>query len=468
MELRDYLRIIRRNWLLLLLLAVLGAGSGAGAAAVQTPIYTATAESYVSLDSASNANDLSQGSAFTEQVVASYAHIADTPYVLGPVIDELRLGTTAVKLAKRVTVDAVAGTSVLDITVADASAARSAAIANAVAARLTDAVNALSPASDTGSGLVKVTQVQSAVPATAPSSPSLPLDAGIGFLAGLLLAAVIAAVREALDTRLRDTEQLQKVAEAPVLGEILDDRTARRRPLVSRSKPAGQEVEAFRTLRTNLDFLEIDPGARSYVVTSAMPGEGKTVTTANLALALAESGQRVVLVDADLRRPRVADTFGLDGGVGLTDVIVGRATLGEALQADGGSGLHILPSGALPPNPGELLGGRKFLALLDELKASYDVVLLDAPPLLAVADASVLAKRTSGALVVGALRRTRRPQLLKALDALDQVNAPILGLIAVGVRSADTAAYAYEPLPPRPSSRRTARDASAEPTSIAS
>ena len=467
MELRDYLRIIRRNWLLLLLLAVLGAGSGAGAAAVQTPIYTATAESYVSLDSASNANDLSQGSAFTEQVVASYAHIADTPYVLGPVIDELRLGTTAVKLAKRVTVEAVAGTSVLDITVADASAARSAAIANAVAARLTDAVNALSPASDTGSGLVKVTQVQSAVPATAPSSPSLPLDAGIGFLAGLLIAAVIAAVREALDTRLRDTEQLQKVAEAPVLGEILDDRTARRRPLVSRSKPAGQEVEAFRTLRTNLDFLEIDPGARSYVVTSAMPGEGKTVTTANLALALAESGQRVVLVDADLRRPRVADTFGLDGGVGLTDVIVGRATLGEALQADGASGLHILPSGALPPNPGELLGGRKFLALLDELKASYDVVLLDAPPLLAVADASVLARRTSGALVVGALRRTRRPQLLKALDALDQVDARILGLIAVGVRRADTAAYRYDSLPAKPVSWRTRRAASSEPTSIA-
>jgi len=149
-ELRDYLRIVRRNWLLLLLLALVGAGSGAGAGVIQTPTYQATAESYVSLGSASNANDLSQGSAFTEQVVASYAHIAVTPYVLGPVIGELHLGATPAQLAKRVTVDAVAGTSVLDITVADSSAARSAATANAVASRLTGAVTALSPASGTG------------------------------------------------------------------------------------------------------------------------------------------------------------------------------------------------------------------------------------------------------------------------------------------------------------------------------
>ena len=466
MELRDYLRIVRRNWLLLLLLALVGAGSGAGAGVIQTPTYQATAESYVSLGSASNANDLSQGSAFTEQVVASYAHIAVTPYVLGPVIGELHLGATPAQLAKRVTVDAVAGTSVLDITVADSSAARSAATANAVASRLTGAVTALSPASGTGSGLVKVTQVQKAVAPPAPSSPSLPLDSGIGLLAGLLLAAVIAALREALDTRLRDSEQLHEIADAPVLGEILEDRNARRRPLVARSSPAAPEAEAFRTLRTNLDFLDLDAGPRSYVVTSAMPGDGKSVTAANLALALAESGQRVLLVDADLRRPRVADLFGLDGGVGLTDVVVGRASLQEALQADGPSGLHILPTGALPPNPGELLGGRKFLALLGELKGSYDVVLLDTPPLLAVADASVLAKRTSGALVVGALRRTRRPQLVKALDALDQVDARILGLIAVGVRRANRAAYGYGQRPSKPATRRAQPEPSPEPTPI--
>jgi capsular exopolysaccharide synthesis family protein len=442
-ELRDYLRIARRNWILLVTLMLVGAGGGTAVAVLLPPTYQSTAESYVSIGAASNVNDLSQGSYFTQQVVASYAHIAVTPYVLGPVIDELSVGTTPAKLAKRVTVEAAAGTSVLDITVADPSPTRAAAIANAVAGRLSSAVRALSPASATASRLVKVTQVQTAVAPPAPSSPSLPLDLGLGLLAGLLLGAVTAAVREALDTRLRDTDQLQRVAAAPLLGEILEDRGARRRPLVVRAEPMSPEAEAYRTLRTNLDFLDLDPGPRAFVVTSAMPGEGKTLSTTNLALTLAESGQRVVLVDADLRRPRVADVFGLDGGLGLTDVIVGRASLGEALQADGPSGLHILPSGSLPPNPGELLGGRRFLALLEELKAAYDVVLFDAPPVLAVADASVLAKRTSGAIVVGAMRSTRRPQLLKALEALDQVDARVFGLIATSVRRRNNAAYGY-------------------------
>ena len=178
-----------------------------------------------------------------------------------------------------------------------------------------------------------------------------------------------------------------------------------------------------------VDVVDLGSGNGSFVVTSAMPSEGKTTSTANLAIALAETGARVVLIDADLRRPRVADVMGIENAAGLTDLLIGRAEVHDVVQPWGRTKLDVLPAGLVPPNPSELLGSAAMQALLGLLTEQYDHVLLDAPPLLPVTDAAVLATMTSGAVVVTSARSSRTPQLRAALDRLDRVGASVLGVV---------------------------------------
>jgi polysaccharide biosynthesis transport protein len=165
------------------------------------------------------------------------------------------------------------------------------------------------------------------------------------------------------------------------------------------------------------------------VVTSSISSEGKSTTAINLAITLADAGSRVALVDADLRRPSIADYMGLEGEVGLTTVLIGLASLEDAIQPWGNSGLHVMPSGQVPPNPSELLGSRSMVTLLEQLTSQYDIVLVDTPPLLPVTDAAILAKITGGALVVAAADNLHRQQLADGLGALEDVGARVLGVV---------------------------------------
>lgn len=445
MELRDYLRVIRRNRFVLAFLVLLGIAAGAGYALLQTPMYEATAETYISTQTAQSASDLSQGSAYTVQVVENYAHVARTRFVLAPVIESLGLPMTVNQLKKRVAAEPAPNTSVLEITASDPDPARAKAIADAVAARLSTAVGVLSPESQTGTSLVKVTEVDPATQPTSPSSPNLMLILPIGALAGLALALVIAVAREALDTRVREVADLTSTVGEPLLGEVLLDAGLAARPLVMHDRPIGVEAEAFRSIRTNLQFLELAGGSKAFVITSSLPGEGKSTTAANLAIALASANERVLLVDADLRRPRMADYFGIDGGLGLTDVLIGRASVEDAMQNSSEENLFLLPSGAVPPNPTELLQSNAMIALLELLEERFDVVLFDTPPLLPVSDAAILARRTGGAIVAAALGRVRRPQILGALEVLRHVDAPVLGIVATFVPKRRREAYEYTP-----------------------
>jgi capsular exopolysaccharide synthesis family protein len=443
-EIREYVRVLRRNLIALIALIGLGAAGGAAVAATQTPLYSATAEVYISTDVATSASDLSQGSTFTQQVVTSYAHIATTAYVLEPVRRDLRLGGTQGQLARRVSATAAPDTSVLTIAVKDAQPARAVAIANAVARRLGMVVDQLSPASSDGKALVKITQVQPASAGAAPTSPNWAITLGGGALIGLVLALVVAVGREALDTRIRDVASLEQREDlAPVIGGILVDGTASKRPLVVAERPLSIEAEAYRSVRTNLQFLDVDATSNAIVITSSMPGEGKSVTAANLALAIADTGERVLLIDADLRRPKVAEYFGIDGSVGLSDVLVGRVRLEDAVQTAGDGRVSILPSGVVPPNPSELLQSRAMAELIERLRDRYDTVLFDTPPLLPVSDAAILAKRTRGAILVTAMRRVRRHQLTAALGILGRVDAHVLGLLPTMTPRSRAQAYRY-------------------------
>ncbi|MFW8745217.1 CpsD/CapB family tyrosine-protein kinase, partial [Mesorhizobium japonicum] len=202
-----------------------------------------------------------------------------------------------------------------------------------------------------------------------------------------------------------------------------------RRPLIVHDDPNSARAEAFRSLRTNLQFLDVEGGPRSFVIASAIPEEGKTTTAANLAIAIAQSGARVAVVDADLRRPRLAGYLGLEGAVGLSDVLIGRVPLTDALQPWGNVPLMVLPAGTRPPNPSELLGSRAMELLLQVLEREFDTVLIDVPPLLPVTDGALLAKQTRGALLLVAAGRVRRDELAGAIRALENVDAHLSGLI---------------------------------------
>jgi non-specific protein-tyrosine kinase len=204
--------------------------------------------------------------------------------------------------------------------------------------------------------------------------------------------------------------------------------------LITRLDPRSPVAEAFRQLRTSIQFASPDRPIRSLLLTSTGPEEGKTTTLANLAVAFAQAGSRVIMVDADLRRPGLHKLFGLKNQVGLTTLVVGDPEQEVPLFETGVENLWLLPSGPLPPNPAELLASRRMAEVMERLAKAADYVLYDSPPVLAVTDAAILASRVDGVLLVLQAGRTRREFARRAKAALEKVNARILGTVLTGVK----------------------------------
>ncbi|MBA75122.1 MAG: chromosome partitioning protein [Tistrella sp.] len=446
MELHDYIRILRKNWITILLLTLLGAGAATTYSLLTTPKYETTAQLYVSVQSqAAATTDLVQGTTFARQIVTSYVDVVGTALVLDPVIDELDLDTTASILARQIGASAPLNTVLINITVTDSDPALAAEIANATGRSLADAVKTTleSGGSSEQASPVRVTVVQPAMVPTTPASPNVPLNIALGTLVGLALGVAVAVVRTVLDTRIHTVHDIEQLTDRPLLGGIVFDPEAAKRPLLLHVDPRSPRAESFRALRTNLQFLNVDGGPRSFVMSSARPGEGKSTTTVNLAIALAETGARVALLDGDLRLPSVAEYLGIEGGVGMTDVLIGRVDLADALQRWGTQNLFVLPSGPVPPNPSELLGSAAMDSVLAALTEHFDYVLIDAPPLLLVTDAAVLSRKTRGAILAVAAGRTRKPELEGAIRAIETASGTILGVVATMLPTKGPDSYSY-------------------------
>ncbi|QTX05437.1 polysaccharide biosynthesis tyrosine autokinase [Agromyces archimandritae] len=443
MEFSAYLRILRKNWIVILVLAVLGAAAGLTVSLLQTPDYRSSAKVFVSTSGGDTVADLQQGNTFTQQRVKTYADLATTPIVLLPVVAELGLDMSAEELAREVQATAPLDTTLIEITATDADPAAAAEIATAVSESLTSVVASIESTGNDEVSPVRLTLVQHAAVPQRPVSPNLPLNVALGALLGLIVGVVVALVRDALDTRVRGEHDIAQIADAPVIGGIADDPRASERPLIVHDDPHSQRAESFRTLRTNVSFLEPGRSTRAFVVTSSIEAEGKTTTAANLAIALADAGADVLLVDGDLRKPKVAGYLGIEGAAGLTDVLIGRADVDDVVQPWGRAGLSVLPAGRVPPNPSELLGSAAMAELVERLGESHDVVLYDAPPLLPVTDGAVLARLVGGAIVVAGTGRVRKAQLKAALGALESVGAPVSGIVLTMLPTRGPDAYGY-------------------------
>ena len=444
MDLRDYLRTLRKRWRLVVACTVLSLLAAGLATSLATKIYESKTQLFVSArDQAGDISGAYQGGLFTQQRVKSYAQVADSPAVTDPVAD--RLGLDPGVVAAEVTAEAPLDTVLINITVADSDPGRAQNLASAVADEVRRLVPELERAEGEAASPVKVTVIKAASLPAAPSSPRPMLNLALGLLAGLALGVGAAILRETLDTTVKGKDDLQEVTGSAPLGLIAFDPDAVQRPLVVQVDPQSPRAEAFRHLRTNLQFADVDSALKSLVVTSAVAGEGKSTTSCNLAITLAQAGIKTVLVEADLRRPKVAQYLGIEGAVGLTSVLTGAATLTDVLQPWGRIPLQVIASGPLPPNPAEILGSHLMQDLLKELEDVADIVVLDAPPLLPVTDAAVLARVTDGAVLVIAARHTKREQVGRSLEALAGVDARLLGTVLnkTPASGPDSDAYGY-------------------------
>lgn len=435
-------RLIRRHWITFCLTLLLTVAAAAIGTLTARPVYTSEVKAYLFVQNATSALDLSQGGTYTQQIIKSYAAIVPAPIVLDPVIRKLSLPTTAQRLSDQITVDAPLDTSILDIRVSDRSPMRAALIGNAIADSLKQAVSGLSPSGTGSASQVTLTIIQPASTPARPDSPNVVANFALSTLAGLLLGLLATIIQARLDTRVRSIETLNEIDDAPVLGAIGWTGPSNNSALLAASNRFSPTAEAFRALRTTLRFLNTH-GSQPLLFTSSVESEGKSTTVTNLAVSTAEAEQRVLLIDADLRRPRVSDYLGLDGSIGLTDVLVGTVPMDNAIQQWGESSLYVLPAGHKAPNPSELLQSEAMTRLLASALAHYDVVMLDSPPLLPVADATILAKATGGAIVVASIGTVRKNQIRSSAAILARLDIPILGYIANKVRIRALGAYGY-------------------------
>jgi succinoglycan biosynthesis transport protein ExoP len=443
-ELRDYLAVLRRRWVSLLVVAVAVLLAAAAVTFSMTKQYTATTRLIFAVSGTQSAADLAQGSTFAEKQMASYAQVATSPLVLDPVIRDLGLTTIATELAKSVMATVPTDTVILEVTATSPDPEQAARIANAVGSQLSKVVGDLMPERPDGSQSVKATTFAYAQLPQEASSPKVLRNLLVGLVLGLLLGIGFALLRHILDTKVRSEADIRSITESPVLGVVGYTNELAKHPVIVRDEPLSAPSEEVRRLRTNLQFIDVARQPKSIVVTSSIPAEGKSTIAINLAVSLADAGARIILVDADLRRPTIAEYAGLEGAAGLTSVLIGRAEVADVVQPLRDRSLDILTSGPIPPNPSELLGSRAMAELLDDLMANYDMVLLDSPPVLPVTDAAVLSKLAGGALLVVGTDRIHRPQLLDTLETLNTVDAHVFGLVVNKISRRDAGGYGYQ------------------------
>lgn len=465
MNVHEYLKVLRKNWILILLSAMLGLGAGAGFSLLATPKYESTTQMYFSVRSEyGGTGELVSGTDYATQILNSYVDVVQTGSVLGPVVEQLQLDVTPKQLSSYVWADVPPNSVLINITAQSSSPEQAATIATAVGESFTALIqDQLEPGVVLSAEPVNLTVTQPAVVPEDPVSPNVLVNLLVGLAFGLALGYAIALLLKVTDTRIYSSRDVKQLTEKAVIGEISAIPNLKKDRLIVNSRPWSAWAESFRALRTNLQFLRINAQNHSYVVTSPKPSEGKTTTILNLALAIAQTGARVAVVEGDLRMPKFGDYLGIEGNSGLTDVLIGNADLDDVLQRWGKHELYVLPAGRTPPNPSELLGSSEMHDTVKRLEDTFDYVLIDAPPTLAVTDAVVLGKRAAGLLMIVSSGSTTHQELEGALSAAANAGTKVLGIIMTMLPANGAHASGYVKYGYRDHAELTASDSVQEP-----
>ena len=443
MNLKEFVALLRNRWVTIGVTTMAVILTSIAFSLVQTPLYQASTRLFVSTNAGASASDLYQGSRYSQERVVSYTQLLMGGTLAQRTIDRLDLDMSAEVLKEKVTARSKLNTVLIDVLVLDESPVRARDIADALSDEFVVMARELETPGSGGRPQARVIVEQRASIPSKPVVPKKARNVALGLVLGVMLGVGLAGLRERLDNTVKNQETLEAITGASAVGYIPFAKNFTTAPALSFDKDNSVVAEAFRKLRTNLQFLSVDNPPRLIVITSSSPAEGKSTTSINIALALAEAGHTVVIVDGDLRRPRLAKYLDLVGTVGFSTVLSGGASLDEVLQNTKFPRLKVLAAGSIPPNPSELLGSMATKKVLSELRSLFDYVIIDSSPLLAVTDGAILAAEADGALVVARAGKTKRDHLAHAVGSLHDVGATILGAVLTMTPIRGNGSYGY-------------------------
>jgi capsular exopolysaccharide synthesis family protein len=444
MTLQDYAKLLRSRWLTVCITIAIALFGAVAITLLTTPLYQASTRLFVSTTSNSSISEAYQGNLFSQQRVISYTQLLMSEPLAQRTIDKLALDMKAPALQQNIKASAKNDTVLIRVDARDESPVRARDIANTLSDEFVAMVRELETPQDGVRPDARVVVVQRASIPEKPVVPTTARNIAIGLVVGAVLGIGLAVLRGLLDNTVKDREALEEITGTGLVGSIPFDKDRRKEPAITFDADNSPIAEAFRKLRTNLQFLAVDNPPRVIVVASSVPDEGKTTTAINIALALAEAEHNVVLVGGDMRRPTLEKYLGVVEEVGFSTVLAGRAQLDDVLQKTRFPRLTVLASGAIPPNPSELLGSLVAKKVLDQLRVNFDYVVIDSTPLLAVTDAAILAASADGVLLMARFGQTKRDQLAHAVGSLDDVGAQLLGAVFTMVPTrGNNAPYSY-------------------------
>lgn len=442
-DLRDYLRSLRSHWKGVLLIVLIGVTATVVFTSQQPRVYAANADGFVSTDTAGNGAEASINDSLAKSRAPSYVTIATSRATAEKAAADLGLSVDPASLIGDITVEQPEDTVLIRITARSSSPRQAQQLADAWVRALAQQVEEVESPSSRSSP-IRIVPIESAALPTAPVSPNVRVNTVVGGILSLMLALLYVLLFSVFDRRIRSATDLERRFGSSVVGTVpaFAGAAKERTVVLGSAHEDGRgwgASEAFRKLRTNLAYMDVDNPPRVVLVTSPNEAEGKSTVALNLAAAIAASGQPAILVDADLRRPTVAASLGLDDAIGLTSVLIGEVALTDAIQQHPTyESLAVLAAGSVPPNPSELLASKAMGGILREL-ALHRIVVIDAPPVLPVTDASVLTRHADGALIVVSYGRTVDSELADTLTQLEVVKGRVLGVVLNRVpRSGDT------------------------------
>jgi capsular exopolysaccharide synthesis family protein len=441
-DLTPALALVRRRWVSLLACLLLGV-LGGGLAYEQTPAtYQSTSRIFFNLPSTPDVAAQAQGFQLTTELLQSYARIATSRSAADAISRSLQGVLSPSEVQDRISATPEQQTLLLDVAATGPSPAAAQQLAVAATNNLVAQIGELESVKAVQ---IKPQVVDAAEVSNTPISPRKKVDFGLGLALGIVGGLLAALLADSLDRRVRGAAQVAALTGLPEIGRTPKSRGLAKSPLHAWGPEGGDLREAYRTVRTAVQFLRPDAPPRSILVTSPAIGEGKTTTALNLAIALAASGETVILVDADLRRAGLSAALGLDRAGGLSAAIRDPSAVGDFLLPGPQERLQVLSAGTLPPDPSEMLGSQNMAALVIRLTDMADVVVFDCAPVMPVTDAVTFATQVDAVLLVVRERVTMRHDVAETVRRLETVGARAAGFILNGVPGRTSSGYVYGP-----------------------
>ena len=437
LELRQLWGMLRKRWIIVFALPLIAALTiGAISFYVITPVYQASTTLIIgrkASEAALQATTQVFGNSVLQQLIKNYSEIAKSHTVEKNVLKDLNSSMSVAELDELITVEQVKTTDLIEIKVTNKNPELAASIANTTAQEFSKAVPVDS-----------INIVDTADIPNKPITPNKTKNVALAFIAGLIASISLVFMLEYLDNTVKTSSDVKKILEIPLLGLIAnyemgkEEKNTSAHSLITLEETKSPISESYRSIRTNLEFATLDSANQKILVTSSGPDEGKSLTVANLAVSMAQSGKSVLVLDADLRYPTQHKLFGLANRQGLSGALVQDQNYRDYLKETTVPGLMILTAGPIPPNPAELVGSQQMKRLIEEAREQFHMVLIDSPAIIAVTDAAILAQKVDGVILVLASGKVNKDDAQTAKVQLDNVGAKILGSILTKVDTKTT------------------------------